>query len=140
MAKETYIRLRCTEEFKTKIEKLAKLENRTVSNYVENLLVIETLKLAKMEEVIMENLNNETITKEIIEIVNSNCKFVDNVDLRKYENISIFEDGNIIELERTDITEEEIIKNGEVIDVLMSGVSKVRSFRKDSISGVYVEY
>ena len=38
MAKDTYIRLRCTEEFKAQIKALASKENRAVSNYIENLL------------------------------------------------------------------------------------------------------
>lgn len=41
MAKETYIRLRCTEDFKAQVEALAKKDNRTVSNYIENLLINE---------------------------------------------------------------------------------------------------
>ena len=39
MAKETYIRLRCTNKFKAQIEALASNENRTTSNYIENLLI-----------------------------------------------------------------------------------------------------
>ena len=44
MAKDTYIRLRCTDEFKAQIEVLASKENRTVSNYIENLLINEIEK------------------------------------------------------------------------------------------------
>ena len=38
MSKDAFIKFRCTDEFKTQIEALASKENRTVSNYVENLL------------------------------------------------------------------------------------------------------
>lgn len=47
MAKETYIRLRCTEEFKAQAEKLASKDNRTLSNYIENLLKKEIEKMGK---------------------------------------------------------------------------------------------
>lgn len=41
MAKDTNIILRCTEEFKKQVEELARKENRTVSNYIENLIIRE---------------------------------------------------------------------------------------------------
>lgn len=46
MAKEAYIKLRCTTQFKSDVERLAKMDNRTVSNYLENLLKkeIENMK------------------------------------------------------------------------------------------------
>jgi hypothetical protein len=50
MAKETYIRLRCTEDFKKKVEQAAKQENRTSSNYIENLL-LEDIKKKGISEV-----------------------------------------------------------------------------------------
>ena len=45
MAKGTYIRLRCTEEFKAQVEALASKQNRTVSNYIENILKGEIGKM-----------------------------------------------------------------------------------------------
>lgn len=38
MAKDTEIRLRVTTEFKKKVQELAKKENRTLSNYILNVL------------------------------------------------------------------------------------------------------
>jgi predicted DNA-binding protein len=55
LVKETYIRLRCTENFKKEVEELASKENRTVSNYIENILKKEINK--------MENLKNDLIEK-----------------------------------------------------------------------------
>lgn len=45
MAKDTNIILRCTNEFKAQVETLASKDNRTVSNYIENLLRRELEKL-----------------------------------------------------------------------------------------------
>lgn len=47
MAKESYVKLRCTKNFKADIELLAKKENRNTSNYIENLLKKEIEKMKK---------------------------------------------------------------------------------------------
>ena len=44
MAKDTNIILRCTSEFKAQIEALASKDNRTVSNYIINLVENEIKK------------------------------------------------------------------------------------------------
>ena len=48
MAKESYVKLRCTKNFKADIELLAKRENRNTSNYIENLLKKEIEKMKKI--------------------------------------------------------------------------------------------
>ena len=47
MVKESYVKLRCTKNFKADIELLAKRENRNTSNYIENLLKKEIEKMKK---------------------------------------------------------------------------------------------
>jgi len=54
MAKDNFIKLRCTDEFKAQIEALASKENRTVSNYIENLLSNEINKNKKENAKMMD--------------------------------------------------------------------------------------
>ena len=62
MAKDTFIKLRCTEEFKAQIEVLASKENRTVSNYIENLLIQQIKENKSMKNV--TNMNGTEIWYE----------------------------------------------------------------------------
>lgn len=44
MAKTEYLHIRISPETKEKLQKLAEAENRTVSNYIENLIIRELNK------------------------------------------------------------------------------------------------
>lgn len=50
MAKETYIRLRCTEEFKDQVNQAAKMDDRTTSNYMEHILKEDMKKKGILNE------------------------------------------------------------------------------------------
>jgi hypothetical protein len=113
MAKETYIQIRCTNEFKSQIELLAKKENRTVSNYIENLLKNEI----EEDNESMKNL----VYMDLEGILNLNGEFLNDKELdelQENENVTGFESlgacgrfsGNV---EWFDVQ----IKNGERIDV-----------------------
>lgn len=80
----------------------------------------------------MRELNNETITKEIIEEVNANCRFVSVPNLKNYDYITIEED--FIELTKEDLWERD--ENGNYEQV---SDSITRQFKKNNVSGVFVE-
>jgi len=61
MAKENYIKLRCTKQFKEDTELLAERENRNTSNYIENLIKNE---IEKMKNTGKENLKKANRMKE----------------------------------------------------------------------------
>jgi len=86
----------------------------------------------------MLEFNLEPINKEVVEEVKRNCKFVDEVDLGKYELITLR--NGILTISKSERIEKEIFKGKEVIDVEVTGKIIERVFKKDSISGIYVEY
>lgn len=69
MAKETYIRLRCTEEFKQLVDQAAKMETRTISNYMENLLLTDIKEKGLDLEVLKIGGKNIALPKDTKEIV-----------------------------------------------------------------------
>lgn len=66
--KDTYIRLRCTEEFKGKVEELAKKENRTVSNYIESLLLREIEEEEKKMKFELRMAERQTKERESVKV------------------------------------------------------------------------
>ena len=80
----------------------------------------------------MRELNNETITKEIIEEVNNNCRFVDKPNLKNYDYITIEDDF-------IEITKEEEYKRNENLEYVKVTNREVRQFKKNNLSGVFVE-
>ena len=88
MAKDTNIILRCEREFKAQIEVLASKENRTVSNYIENLLKIQIKDGgSKMKKTWLELI--EENEEEIVEVAvvafkealeNTHLKFIVEMD------------------------------------------------------------
>lgn len=80
----------------------------------------------------MRKLHEENITKEIIEEVNNDCRFVSKPNLKNYDYITIEEDF-------IEITKEEEYKRNEELEYVKVSDKEVRQFKKNNLSGVFVE-
>lgn len=88
----------------------------------------------------MREMYMEKIDKNIVEEVERNIRFVDPVDIAKYDYITIGQDT--IELSREEYKKTPIYdkKTGELKDYDYENISVTRGFKRNNVSGVYVEY
>lgn len=82
----------------------------------------------------MKELHEANITKGIIDEIQNNCRFVQEPNWSKYDTITV--DGDYIEIYREPIYKQD----PDTWQYVCVEESLRRNFKKDSISGVYVEF
>lgn len=88
----------------------------------------------------MKNRYLEDITGEIIEEL-ANYVFTPSVDFKKWDTISVSEDGEYIELYREDIIQKPVYApNGELKYYNYDRRSYEKRYRRDKWSGEYFQY
>lgn len=88
--KDTYIKFRCSKEFKEKVEQTAKLQQRSLTNYIEHLVAKDTTGKYNIA------MGEDALLTERVEAI-ENLK---NVSLEYFMNRNTFFAGEVFELER----------------------------------------
>ena len=87
----------------------------------------------------MREMDNVKITKELAEEVLNTFVFVDTPDLEKYDYFSINSTNDTIEITKEGKYERVIDATGEDWEYKIISKEIIRLFKKNSISGVFVE-
>lgn len=97
MADDNVLRFRCSGEFKAQVEKMAKSDNRTVSNFIKTVLEKE---MAKMKKYRMIDLSERNTRAELKAYTLNELKAYFTVDSDEYSNVAKMSKVNdILDLE-----------------------------------------
>ena len=93
----------------------------------------------KRQVIKMREMDNVKITKELAEEVLNTFVFVDTPDLEKYDYFSINSNNDLIEILKEERYERIVDDTGEDWEYKIISKEIIRLFKKNSISGVFVE-